>query len=150
MKTLKEEIRSLRKEVRHIALLELVIVAVLLSLAVSAAVPRYTGYVKRARAAEAISRLSTIMTASKVYYQKAGRWPQSPEEIGYFADFSSTEHFIYDIAQAGNENNDGRFMVRAVGKNIDGMEDVAVTMSCANVTSQGVVEVKGVYTKQED
>ncbi len=145
--TLKEEIRSLRKEIRHLALLELVVVAVLLGLVVSAAVPRYTGYVKRARATEAISRLSAIMTASKIYYQKAGYWPLSKEETGYYADFSSTEHFTYDVVQAMRDKDDNRFMVRAVGKGIDSMEDVTVTMSCDDVNSGGIIEVKGLLKK---
>jgi type II secretory pathway pseudopilin PulG len=138
--TLKEEIRSLRKEVRHLAFLELAVVAVLLGLVVSAAVPRYSGYIKRARATEAVSRLSAIMTASKLFYQKTGHWPQSPEAIGYYADFSSTEHFTYDI---GPFADDGRFTLQAIGKNIDGMEDVTVLMSCSNPSSQAMIEFSG-------
>jgi type II secretory pathway pseudopilin PulG len=143
--TLKDEIRSLRKEVRSLALLELVVVAVLLGLLVSAAVPRYTGYVKKARATEAIARLSSIMTASKLFYQKAGRWPESPGEIGYYADFSSSERFTYQIVPP--ETNDGGFTLRAVGKDIDGMEDVLVTLRCTDPASEGIVEVRGTLAR---
>jgi len=143
--TLKDEIRSLRKEIRSLALLELVVVAVLLGLLVSAAVPRYTGYVKRARATEAIARLSAIMNASKLFHQKAGRWPETPGEIGYYADFSSSERFTYKIVPPEKEN--GGFTLRAVGKDIDGMEDVSVTISCADVASEGIVEVRSTLAR---
>jgi|GEM_PF-1210598 len=143
--TLKDEIRSLRKEVRSLALLELAVVAVLLGLLVSAAVPRYTGYVKRARATEAIARLSAIMNVSKLFYQRAGRWPESPGEIGYYADFSSSERFTYEIVPP--EVDRGGFTLRAVGKHIDGMEDVIVTLSCADPAAEGVVEVRGTLAR---
>ena len=139
--TLKDEIRSLRKEVRSLALLELIVVAVLLGLVVSAAVPRYTGYIKKARATEAIARLSAIMNTSKLFYQKAGRWPEMPGEIGYYADFSPSERFTYGIVPP--EVKHGEFVLRAIGKDIDGMKDVIVTLTCADVTSEGIVEVRG-------
>jgi len=137
---LTDEIRSLRREVRHFAFLELVVVAVLLGLLVSAAVPRYTGYIKKARATEAIVRLSAIMNSSKIFHQKAGRWPETAGEIGYYADFSSTEHFTYTIIPS---KKDGGFTLQAAGKDIDGMEDVIVTIVCADVASEGIVEVRG-------
>jgi len=139
--TLKDEIRSLRKEVRSLALLELVVVAVLLGLLVSAAVPRYTGYIKRARATEAIARLGAIMNSSRLFHQKAGYWPETPGEIGYYADFSPSERFTYEIVP--RDAKDGGFTLRAVGKGVDGMEDVVVTLSCAHVAAEGIVEVRG-------
>jgi Tfp pilus assembly protein PilE len=137
-----DEILSLRREFRQHTIIELFMATAVLGVLLSAALPRYTGYVRRTRATEAISRLSAIMTASKAFYQKTGHWPQVPREEGYYADFSSTEHFSYDILTGGGSK---QFVLRAAAFDLDDMKDVMVIMSCQDVSSSSIVEVRGVW-----
>jgi len=138
--SLKEELKSLRKQIRHFALLELVLAITVLGVATSAAIPRYSGYVKRVRAVEGLSRLRSIMADSKIYFYKADRWPGSSGELGYYADFTPTEHFGYSILIGGNV--DGPFALRAEGLDVDGMKDISITMSCRNASSDNIIEIR--------
>lgn len=147
--SLKKEIISLRKEIRHFAFLELALAVTVLGVVISAAVPRYSGHIKKARTQEAVSRLSSIMMDSKIYYYKAGRWPQSQGEEGYYANFSPTEHFTYRIItdqsitdrSIADEKVDEGFALQAAGCNVDDMKDVTVIMSCADISSENIIEV---------
>jgi hypothetical protein len=138
--SLKEELKSLRRQIRRFAFLELALAITVLGVATSVAVPRYTGYVKRARAVEGVSRLRSIMTDSKMYFYKSGRWPGSPGELGYYADFTPTEHFRYRILFGGDIK--GPFMILAEGLDVDGMKDISIRMSCDDVSSDNIVEIR--------
>jgi len=140
-----EDIRELEKELRHFSLIQLVMVAVILGMLAAVAVPKYSSYVTNARSSEASARLSAIMKASKGFYQSNDRWPHSPDEQGYYTDFSETRHFSYNIVRGGGR---GEFILRATGFDLDGMENVTVTMKCKDVASEAVIVVKGILKKE--
>jgi hypothetical protein len=107
---------------------------------VSVAVPRYTGYVKRARAVEGVSRLRSIIADSKIFFYKAGRWPESPSELGYYADFTPTEHFQYRILDG--DNIEGPFTILAEGLDVHGMRGISIMMSCQDVSADNIIEIR--------
>jgi prepilin-type N-terminal cleavage/methylation domain-containing protein len=119
-------------------LIELLVVVVIIGVLAAVAIPMYTKHIKDARTAEAMSRLDAILTASKTYHQRFGEWPSEPGSADYFADFSSTEHFTYSLTKGGGT---GEFELQAEGRDVHGMGDVSVIMSCANVNSEAIIQI---------
>jgi len=123
------------------SLIELAIAMVVLGVVVAVAVPLYTGHVKSGRTSAAVARLTTIMDASKDYYQRYGVWPSAPGQAGYSADFSNSEYFAFRINTGGGGT--GKFHLRAKGRNKDGMTEVEVFMRCTKSSTQPTIDIKG-------
>ena len=58
-------------------LIELLIVLIIIGVLATLAIPQYTGYVEKARAAEALSMISAIKTAEAAYKLDAGAYTTS-------------------------------------------------------------------------
>jgi Tfp pilus assembly protein PilE len=138
--TLKDKIISVGRGIRHYICLELILVVCILGVVTAIAAPRYGETFKRAGVAEAVSRLSSIMTASKFYYYKAGRWPRSQQEVGYYADFAASEYFAYCIL-TDRDVGEG-FALKADGFEVDGMKQVVIVMSCTDISAENVIEIQ--------
>jgi prepilin-type N-terminal cleavage/methylation domain-containing protein len=119
-------------------LVELLVVVIIIGVLAAIAIPMYTKHIKDARTAEAVSRLDAILTASKMYHQRFGEWPSDNDGVDYFADFSDTEHFTYSLSRGGGV---GVFELRAEGRDVHGMGDVSVVMTCANVNAEAVIQI---------
>ena len=127
---------------RGFTLIELMVVVIILGVLAAVAIPLYTDYIKNARTSEGIARLGSVMTASKAYYQRYNRWPSKPTDSGYYADFTSTKHFSYSISAGGGGT--ASFSVQAQGLDVDNMKAVKITIPCASVSAEGVVDVTGI------
>jgi prepilin-type N-terminal cleavage/methylation domain-containing protein len=122
-------------------LIELMVVVIIVGVLAAVAVPLYTSTIKDARTAEATTRLGAIMTAAKTFYQKNGHWPSSPDEPGFFGDFTSTEHFSFQITRGGGTK---KFTLQAKGLKADDMKKVRVNMTCNNIDAKVVIQVKNI------
>lgn len=123
-------------------LIEVAVAVVILGALIAVAVPLYNNQMKESRTAEAVARLTAIMNASREYYQLHGAWPSAPGVPGYHADFSNTEHFKYRINRGAGGT--GIFVLRAKGRNVDGMKKVKVFMKIQNPDSDPFIQVRGV------
>jgi len=118
------------------------VVVIILGVLAAVAIPMYTDYIKNARTSEGVARLGSIMTASKAYYQRFSNWPSAPGDAGYYADYSDSRHFSYAILSGGGGT--GSFAVQATGLAVDDMSGVLITMTCADLSSEGVLDVTGI------
>ena len=134
--------KSYQKGDRGFTLIELMMVVIILGVLAVIAYPVYTGYLEVARTTEGVARLGSIMTASKTYYQRFSNWPSAPGDAGYYADYSNSRHFSYAILSGGGGT--GSFAVRATGLAVDDMSGVLITMTCADLSSEGVLDVTGI------
>lgn len=135
-------INALRRDDRGFTLIELIVVFMVVAVLAAIAIPLYAGYVKRARTSEGITRLGSIMTASKTYYNRFGQWPTAPGEEGYYGDFNESEHFTYSIL--GDGGGAEEFTIQADGRDVDGMSGITVIMTCASAKDEGVVTITGI------
>jgi len=117
-------------------LIELMVVVAIVGVLAAVAVPMYSRTIKSSRTTEATARLGAIMKAAKIYYQQHGSWPRQ-NSVGFLADFSRSDHFRYKI-QSG-AGGKGRFRIRAIGLNVDGMKNVRITMTCDNVKAESEI-----------
>lgn len=62
-------------------LVELLAVLIIVAILAAISAPIYMNYVKGARAADAQTTISAIMTAEKVYYQKYGKYTSDLQEL---------------------------------------------------------------------
>ena len=135
-------ISAIRRDDRGFTLIELMVVVIILGVLAAVAIPLYTDYIKNARTSEGIARLDSIMTASKAYHQRYNKWPKTTGDANYYADFTDTKHFSYKIDSGGGGT--GAFSLKATGLDVDGMKGVDITMTCASVSSEGVLTVSGI------
>jgi prepilin-type N-terminal cleavage/methylation domain-containing protein len=123
---------------RGFTLIELIVVVIVVAVLAAIAIPLYIGYVKSARVSEATARLGSIMKAAKNYYQRFDAWPTAKNVEGFYGDFSETNHFSYDLGEGEG------FVIIAVGKLLHDMDDVTVTMSCADPRAQAEIVITGI------
>jgi len=121
---------------RGFTLIELMVVVIIVGVLAAVAIPLYTGYIKNARTSEGQARLGAIMTAAKAYHQRYSAWPADEDAEGFYADFSQTAHFTYSMDAAG-------FTVAADGRDVDGMADVTIELTCANAEDEGALSIEG-------
>ena len=126
------------KENRGFTLLELIVVVIIIAVLASIAVPMYRGYIKSTRASEATSRLGSIVTAAKNYYQRYSQWPDSFEVEGFYGDDNPSEHFTYEISSGDP------FTVIARGTANHNMSDVTVTAICTGPKNEAIIILDGV------
>jgi prepilin-type N-terminal cleavage/methylation domain-containing protein len=122
-------------------LIELMVVVIIVGVLAAVAVPMYTRTIKDVRTTEATTRLGAIMTAAKTFYQKNGHWPSASGEPGFFADFTSTEHFSYQITRGGGTK---KFTLQAKGLKADDMKKVRVNMTCNGIDGEIVIQVNNI------
>jgi type IV pilus assembly protein PilA len=135
-------IKANRREDGGFTLIELIVVVMVIAVLAAIAVPLYAGYVRRATASEGVTRLGSIMTASKAYYQKFDQWPGSEAADNYHAVFTDSEHFEYSIESGAGGK--GAFALRADGRDLDGMNGVTITMTCSDARAEGIVVMTGI------
>jgi prepilin-type N-terminal cleavage/methylation domain-containing protein len=138
----RREIKANRKKDAGFTLIELIVVVMVIAVLAAIAVPLYAGYVRRATASEGVTRLGSIMTASKAYYQRYDQWPAGETSDSYYAVFTDSEHFEYSIESGAGGK--GAFVVRADGLDVDGMSGVTITMTCLDARAEGVVAMSGI------
>lgn len=134
-------ISALSKDDRGFTLIELMVVVIIIAVLAAIAIPLYTGYIKNARTSEGTARLGSIMTAAKAYYQRYNMWPDDGDN-GFYGDFTDSKHFEYSISSG--EHGTAAYTLRADGLDVDGMDDVWVTMTCDSVAAEGTVTVGGI------
>ena len=136
----KQKLISLGRGMRRSICLEVVLVVSILGVVTSVAAPRYDQALQKVGMVEAVARLNSIMTASKYYYYKTSGWPKSPDAVGYYADFSATEHFTYRILT--DQDLEEGFVLQAKGIEASGSEDMTIVMSCADVSAENIIQMQ--------
>ncbi|NQT47208.1 MAG: type II secretion system protein [Candidatus Omnitrophica bacterium] len=66
-------------------LIELLIVVIIVGILATVALPQYTKVVNRARGAEAVSNIGTLMRAMAVYYTESSDYPRNAASFDIFA-----------------------------------------------------------------
>ncbi len=89
-------------------LIELLVVVLIIGILASVALPQYTLAVEKARAAEAVSMLRSLMDAQKVYYMANGQYAENFEDLDIGAAGASgknfyTKNFRFTIHQSGTD-----------------------------------------------
>lgn len=114
-------------------LLELMIVVAVIGILASIALPAYTGYIQKGKAAEATSNLADLRIKAEQYFQDNRTYVGvncTPVEAKYF-DYTCT-----DNSGSGSPDAAG-YLLTATGVPAEGMTDFSYTVNEANVkTSQ--------------
>lgn len=136
-------IRKFAKSRLGFTMIELMVVVIIVGVLAAIAVPVYTDYVKKSRVSEATGRMGDLLTAAKAYAQEnadatAGAdWPTDCTTAGFIGDCTAGPNFTYTVAGA----DEGALTITATGTGT--MNGITVTMTCANLTANGVVSVAG-------
>jgi type IV pilus assembly protein PilE len=124
-------------------MIELMVVVIIVGVLAAIAVPVYSDYIRKSRISEATGRMGDLLTAAKAYAQEnadatAGAdWPASGATAGYIGDVTAGPNFTYTVAGV----DDGALTITANGSGT--MAGISVTMTCADLNSNGVVTVSG-------
>ena len=70
-----------RKTQAGFTMIEIMVVVVIVAILAAIAVPIYVEYVRSARSSEAKSVIGSIASASDMYFQEAGEWPSSVDDL---------------------------------------------------------------------
>ncbi|MEI8175948.1 MAG: type IV pilin protein [Candidatus Omnitrophota bacterium] len=102
----------MRKGEAGFTLIELLIVLVIVGILATLAIPQYTGYVEKARAAEALRMMMAIKSSEEVYKLDTGLYGTDVTALGLnnipTTDGSATaanQHWFYAISNATTGNS---------------------------------------------
>lgn len=109
-------------------LLELMIVVAVIGILASIAMPAYTGYIKKGKAAEATSNLADLRIKAEQYFQDNRTYAGmncAPADQKYFT------YACTDSSGAGTPDADG-YLITATGVAAEGMANFSYTVNQAN------------------
>ena len=86
---------------RGFTLVELIIVIAIIAVLASIAVPQYLDYVRRARLAEAVTRLADYRVRMEQYYLDNRRYDDDAGQCGYAAPAATADAFAIGCVVAG-------------------------------------------------
>lgn len=125
-------------------MIELMVVVIIVGVLAAIAIPVYSNYVRKARVSEASARFGDLLTAAKTFAQEfddgdaSVDWP-AVGNANFFGDLTATANFSY-AHTVGGEGSTLTFVATGAGK----MAGVTVTMTCADLASDGVISVSGI------
>ena len=122
-----KELTKLRESELGFTLIEVMVVIIMVGILAAIAVPLYTNYVYRARAAEGVSTLGAIKTFALERRSATGYWPDSTALNDEFRDFKNLYYFSFDKAtyDSALDPNAGTLTIRLLPtSNFDAPSDI--------------------------
>jgi len=136
--------RFRRKNKKGFTMIELMVVVVIVGVLAAIAIPIYGKYIKNARLTEATGRIGEVITAGKAWaqdHQNVAGNPVWPAAAGGIVDLTSSALFSYAITSAAADATANPFTVVATGLAGEKMAGVTVTVTVANINSNGSAPV---------